>query len=247
MATRRRRTKQGDRKQAIGVVRVSTSKQDIGVEAQRAELERWAKREGVRLLAVFEDIGISGARPLNERPGLIAAITALREHGAGLLVAVKRDRFARHRHTIADVERAAWNAGGVLVTTDGTCRGDDSETEEIAAGFQDILAAMELRRIRDRNQGRAQACIARGQTHGGTIPYGMRRKQGGRKGTRGTVVELERAPDEQRVLRRMAKLRKAGKSYRAIAAALASDGATTRRGGQWQPMVIKQMLDRIAP
>jgi hypothetical protein len=53
-----RRIRAGESGKAIGIVRVSTSKQGIGAAAQRAELERWAAREDVELLAIFEDIGV---------------------------------------------------------------------------------------------------------------------------------------------------------------------------------------------
>ena len=137
MATRKLR--KGDPAKAIGIVRVSTSKQDIGASAQRDELERWAAREQVQLIAIFQDIGVSGAAPLTQRPALLAALAALREHGAGRIVAVKRDRFARHRHLIADIERAVTQAGAVMMTTDGTCTGDDSESEEVVCGSQAIV------------------------------------------------------------------------------------------------------------
>ncbi len=244
MAKTSRKKRSGDRKRAIGIVRVSTSQQDIGASAQRAELESWANNEGVDLLAIFEDIGVSGAAPIAERPGLLAGISALRETGAGCLVAVKRDRFARHRHVIADVERAAIRAGGVLVTTDGVCTGDDSESEEVNASIHDLMAALELRKIRARNKSRASTCIAQGRTHGGKIPYGYRRKSGGITGRSGVVVELEPNPGEQKIVARMVDLRKGGCSLRKIAETLDEDGCTPRTGKSWQAMVVKRVLDR---
>jgi hypothetical protein len=44
---------------------------------------------------VFEDIGVSGAAELDRRPGLLAALGALAEERAGLLIVHKRDRLAR--------------------------------------------------------------------------------------------------------------------------------------------------------
>lgn len=240
-----RKTRKGDRSKAIGIVRVSTAKQDIGAAAQRSELEKWAKLEGVELLCIFEDLGVSGAAPITERPGLLAGISALRDAGAGSLVAVKRDRFARHRHTIADVERAAIRAGGVLITTDGVCTGDDSESEEVNTSIHDLMAALELRKIRTRNRSRARTCIAQGRTHGGKLPYGYQRKSSGITGRSGVVVELEPNPDEQKVVARMCELRKGGCSLRKIAETLVDEGYTTRTGKLWQAMVVKRVLDRI--
>jgi DNA invertase Pin-like site-specific DNA recombinase len=248
MGVERRSTRRsiGDGAKAIGVVRCSTSKQDIGAAAQRAEIERWARHEGINLVAIFEDIGVSGAAPLTERTGLLAALAAMKAEGVGKLVAVKRDRFARHRHTIADIERAVQAAGGVLVTTDGICTGEDSEAEELQSSFQDILAQMELRKIRARNKARAQACIEGGRTHGGYLPYGYRRQESGQIGRSGAVVVLEKDPHEQRVIAKMVELHRQGQSFRKISIELEREKLMTREGKPWQAMAIKRVLDRVA-
>lgn len=241
---KRTRIRPGDRTKAIGVVRVSTSKQDIGAAAQRDELQRWAAMAGVELVAIHEDIGVGGSAPLERRPGLVAALAALAEHRAGLLVAVKRDRFARCRFTIADVERAARAAGAVLVTTDGTCDGTGSESEEMGASLQDLIASMELRKIKARNKARAQRCIAQGRLHGGDAPFGWRRKAEGVVGRGGRVVELEPDPSEQETIATIRDLRAGGLSLRAIARALGERGIATRTGKPWQAMTIRRILAR---
>jgi DNA invertase Pin-like site-specific DNA recombinase len=246
-AKRRASNRRGDPAKAVGVVRVSTAQQDIGADAQRDELSRWAIREGVELIAIFEDIGVSGAAPMAERPALIAAIAVLAREGAGKLVAVKRDRFARHRHTIADVERAVLVAGGVLVTTDGVCTGADTESEEVNASIQDLVAALELRKIRARNQARARRCIEQGRLHGGKPPYGLRRKPKGIAGRSGTVVELEPDPSEQEVIARIVHHHRQGSSLRQISTALDSEGIVTRTGAKWQAMTIARVLARAVP
>jgi site-specific DNA recombinase len=237
------RPKKIDPSKAVGVVRVSTSKQDIGAAAQRADLDCWATQNGIALVAVFEDVGVSGAAPLSHRPGLLAAIATLREHGAGKLVAAKRDRFARHRHTIADVERAVLAAGAVLVTTDGVCTGEDTESEEVQASVQDLVAALELRKIKARNKARAQRCIAEGRTHGGLLPYGFRRKAAGVRGRGGVVVELEEDPREQAIVARARALHAEGHSLRAIGAALVEEGLATRTGAPWQAMTVRRLIE----
>lgn len=226
------------------MVRVSTSKQDIGATAQRVELEKWAGREGVELIAMFEDIGVSGARPISERPGLLAALRTLEETSAGCLVAVKRDRFARSRLLMADIERQAILSGAVLVTTDGVSTGEDSEIEEVNTTIHDLMASMELRKIKARNTARAQTCIAQGRTHGGQLPYGYQRKAVGTTGRSGVVVELEKNHQEQGVIARMIELRDDGCSLRIITKTLAEEGTKTRAGKPWQPMVVKRLLDR---
>jgi DNA invertase Pin-like site-specific DNA recombinase len=51
-------------------IRVSTSKQDT--ENQRRELEAVADRSGWKIVKVYEDAGIGGAKGRDQRPGLDA-------------------------------------------------------------------------------------------------------------------------------------------------------------------------------
>src|SRR5467141_3720250 len=91
--------KPNDPKVAIGYIRLSKEKEDkqeqLGPAAQRAALERYCKAHRLRLVSVFEDLGKSGAAPIHRRRGFMAALAALRQHGAGVLLVHKRDRLAR--------------------------------------------------------------------------------------------------------------------------------------------------------
>jgi len=77
---------------AFGYLRVSTDAQadsGLGLEAQRSAITAAAARLGLDLGDVFTDAGLSGALELEDRPGLFAAVNALKR-GDTLLVA-KRD------------------------------------------------------------------------------------------------------------------------------------------------------------
>ncbi len=56
-------------------LRVSTSKQDT--DNQRRELEAVAERSGWKVVKVYEDAGISGAKGRDQRPGLDAMMKAV--------------------------------------------------------------------------------------------------------------------------------------------------------------------------
>ncbi|MDP3275675.1 MAG: recombinase family protein, partial [Deltaproteobacteria bacterium] len=70
-----RRIRQGIADRAIGYIRASTERQQLGPEAQRAELAQWARAHNVTLLEVHED-SLSGGTELEARPGLLAALAA---------------------------------------------------------------------------------------------------------------------------------------------------------------------------
>ena len=76
----RRRARPGDPLRAVGYLRASTREQKLSTEAQRAAVETWAPSTGATVIAWHLDQGVSGGAPLELRPGLLAALTALREH-----------------------------------------------------------------------------------------------------------------------------------------------------------------------
>ena len=58
-----------DRQKVVGYIRVSTDEQQIGPEAQREALRRYCVSTGSVLVAVHEDLGLSGGLALDKRPG----------------------------------------------------------------------------------------------------------------------------------------------------------------------------------
>src|SRR5689334_13750571 len=96
---------------AVAYIRASTDEQRLGPEARRQAITIWAAARGVDLVAVHEDLGVSGAAPVDACPGLLAAVGALEAHGAGLLVVAKRDRLARDVVKAAMVESLAARVG----------------------------------------------------------------------------------------------------------------------------------------
>ena len=78
-----------------GYARVSTGQQVAaggGMDAQRAAIAREVEHRGWQLIEMFEDRGLSG-RSVNGRPGLQAALAALDDGRADLLVTAKVDRL----------------------------------------------------------------------------------------------------------------------------------------------------------
>ena len=81
-------------KTAIGYVRVSTQEQvteGVSLDAQRDKLKAYCKFNGIKLIDIKADEGISGGTL--ERPGLQAALAMLRRGTAITLIVVKLDRI----------------------------------------------------------------------------------------------------------------------------------------------------------
>ena len=213
-----KRSIQGDSKVAVGYVRVSTDEQSLGPDAQRAAIEKWAQARGVRVAAMFEDHGISGGAPAEKRPGLLAALAALRENGAGLLVAAKRDRIARDTVIAAMVEQAAGRAGATLTTADGSSDGAGPEGQ-LMRGIVDVFAAYERGVIKSRTRAALAVKRSRGERTG-QVPYGYALAADG--------VHLEENPAEQAIIGQIRTMRAAGLSLRAVTAECERRGLASR-------------------
>ena len=219
---------QGDSKVAVGYVRVSTDEQSLGPDAQRAAIEKWAQSRGVRVAAMFEDHGISGGAPAEKRPGLLAALAALRENGAGLLVAAKRDRIARDTVIAAMVEQAAGRAGAVLTTADGSSDGAGPEGQ-LMRGIVDVFAAYERGVIKSRTRAALAVKRSRGERTG-QVPYGCALAADG--------VHLEENAAEQAIIGEIRTMRAAGLSLRALTTECERRGLLSRAG---RPFALTQI------
>jgi DNA invertase Pin-like site-specific DNA recombinase len=226
----RRRSVPADATKAVAYVRMSTDRQDLSPAAQRAAIERWASTQGVTVVAWHEDLGVSGGTPLEERPGLLAAIDAVDAHLAGILVVAKRDRLARDVLTAALVERLCERKGARIQSADGTGNGDGPEAA-LLRGICDLFAAYERALIRARTKGALAVLKAKGRRTGG-VPMGSRVGEGGMLVTN----EAERAAVE-----RARALRAGGKSLRAIAAALDAEGHRPR-GKRWHVQTVSRIV-----
>ena len=231
----KRRRRSGDPKVAIGYARVSTGEQHLGPEAQRAELHRWAEREGITLAGVFEDIGISGATPLEKRPGLLAAISALEQHGAGLLVAAKRDRLARDIFVMAMLEKLAEHSGARAIAVDDDAKAEANDPSTfLMRSIKDAFAQYERLLISARTRAALGVKKARGERTGG-VPLGKRVDDDGK--------HLVHDDVEGAAVARILELRAQGFSIRAIAASLDGEGVPAR-GTRWHKTTVDRLLRR---
>jgi site-specific DNA recombinase len=226
-----KQAKQTDASIAVGYLRVSTEDQNLGPQAQRAAIERWAATRGLRLVSWHED-RLSGATAVEDRPGLMAALAALREYGAGLLVAAKRDRIARDVVVAACVERLTQDAGARVATADGIAI-EATPEGALMRGLLDLFAQYERAVIRSRTAAALAAKRARGERVSRLAPLGFR-FEGSRL--------LEDAA-ELALLARVREMRSRGLSFQRVVAILNAEGAKCR-GGRWHVTTLARALAR---
>src|SRR6266853_4919283 len=89
---------------AIAYYRVSTARQGksgLGIEAQKAAIQRFAEAEGIELVGEHVEVETGkGADALERRPELAAALAQARKAKCPVLVA-KLDRLSRDVHFIS--------------------------------------------------------------------------------------------------------------------------------------------------
>jgi DNA invertase Pin-like site-specific DNA recombinase len=205
---------------AIGYIRVSTSEQGqsgAGLAAQRAAILTEAERRGWAV-KVIEDSGFSG-KDL-KRPGILAALDAMKHHKAKALVVAKLDRLSRSMLDFAAIMDRATRESWALVALDV---GVDTSTAsgEMVANVLATFAQFERRLISQRT--RDALAVKRAE---------------------GTRLGRDRAiPSE--VAHRIREQRSAGMTLQAIADGLNLDGIPTARGGRrWYTSTVRSVSNQ---
>lgn len=226
----------------VGYVRVSTDaqvEQGLGLEVQEQQLRAWAKAHGHKIVEIFVEPGVSGAKGLEDRPALAEALHALRHGLAGGLVVPRLDRLARdlvlQEQLLAEVKRLKAQAFSTMAGEDAYLVDDPDDPSRklirhILGAVSEYERAMISMRLRS---GRARKA-ANGGYATGAPPLGLR-------AVGGALVE---DPDEGRVLDRLLTLRTDGRSLREIAALLTAEGLRPKRSDRWHPETVRKALVR---
>ena len=136
-------------------IRVSTSKQDT--DNQRRELEAVAERSGWKVVKVYEDAGISGAKGRDQRPGLDTMMKAVNAKEFDMVASWSVDRLGRSLTDLLSILQGLHDKGvGLFLHQQGL----DTSTTAGKAMFQmlGVFAEFERGIIRERvNAGLARA------------------------------------------------------------------------------------------
>ncbi len=219
------------RPKAIGYCRVSSKKQveDGGsLEGQREAIIREAVLGGFDLLDVYADEGVSGGKGERSRPGLSAALDSIRSGRAEALIVKHADRLSRDTDYAGHLRTVVKEAGAKLIVI------EEVKNDPIRRAVDKMLA--ELERIRGSQ--RMKAWNAERRVKGltaGPAPYGFE------KGPDGRLV-----PDEARrtAVDRILRLRRKGRTLRAIADSMNAANVPAPRAGRWNAQSVLLILRR---
>ena len=249
----------------IGLIRVSTSKQDesgLGQDAQEAAIERYREKVGGRLLRTYEEVESGKLDDIEGRPQLKAAVADALFSRATLVIA-KIDRLYRSIPVMGYLEKrkvkfvACDNPDANKLTTDILGVVASAEAVAISNRTRDALQAYRKgrrvsRRIREMYPGGVPPEIveARAGRLGAHLPecrnlspeaQAMGTKAAGRKRSRDAAEAYDH------LIEHMRKMRAEGLSFGAIADELNAKEHRTRHGCEWTRGQVKRVLDRADP
>jgi DNA invertase Pin-like site-specific DNA recombinase len=196
------------------------------LDVQQRTISGYALMHGLTVDQVFVERGVSGSKPLADRP-----------QGAALLAAIKPDDIII-TPKLDRMFRSALDALGVLgdlkkrdIALHMIDLGGDVTSNGVSKLVFTILSAVaeaERDRTRERVAEVKRDQRTRGRYLGGTPPFGFRVDEAG---------ELVADPVQQDAIKRMQTMRAAGTPFRTIANALAAEGVQVSFRG------VKNILD----
>jgi DNA invertase Pin-like site-specific DNA recombinase len=212
-------------KAAFAYLRVSGKGQleGDGFTRQLAAIKKYAAAQGIRIVRIFREEGVSGTKALENRPALQQLLVALHSNGIRLVLVEKLDRLARdlmiQESIVADMKRNGFEI--VSVCEPDMCSDDPSRVliRQILGAFAQYERAMIVQKLRGARQ-RIRSKVGRCE---GRKPYGTR-------------------SGEAEVIERMKQLRQQGTAVDKIAEALNAQGTNPRSGHQWYATSVYRIL-----
>lgn len=221
-------------RKVLGYTRVSTAEQveGFGLTVQRKAITDYCKQNGLRLIDVLTDEGVSGSNGLDARKGLSEVLAAVETGEVSGLVVYRLDRLARDL-VLQETLMARMRKAGVEVisVTEPDIDSDDA-TRVLVRQVLGAIAQYERALIRSRMGAGKAAKLATGGYAGGRPPFGWRAE-------RKELVPDER---EQEIIALARHLSNEGLSSRQVAAQLEQVGHRPKVGERWSSVQVGRIL-----
>lgn len=214
---------------AIGYIRVSTDRQELGPEAQRMAIEEKARALGLTV-EIFEDIGVSGKTEHEDRIGLTLALDALPR--GSVFIVYKLDRLSRDLLQQLLIDKMITGKGGRLLSCSNEGTEEEGPMGKLLRQILGAIAEFEREMIRVRTRMALKVKRDKGEKLGGKVQYGYR-KEG---------KMLVPVMEEQEVISRVRKAVEEQIRPTMIARMLNESGVPTKNGCKWRATQIKRMI-----
>lgn len=202
-------------------------------DRQTAAIAKYAKANGLEVVAEFRDVGVSGTKDLDNRPGLAALLDRIESNGVRVVLVENATRLARDLLIGEVILQQLTSAGCKVIAADSgtnlTADSDDPTRRLIrqvlmaVAEFDRRVTVMKLRAARERKRSRGERC--EGRKPFGTFP--------GEIETLARIREIRRKPPHGK-----------RRSLQQVCDILNSEGRLTRSGKPWTKQVVSRILGR---
>lgn len=219
-------------------VRVSTEDQardGFGLEVQRQRCSAMATVKGWSLIDTYADEGVSGAKGIDQRPGLARLMADALDGRIDAIIVLALDRLGRKTRIVLELVEQLGAANVVLVSVKESLDTSTPQGQFVLTMFA-ALAQLERDMIAQRlGDGRNVRSSIDGE-RGGALPYGYIRSEDG--------PQIETA--EAETVRYILRNKRGGKSFHQIARDLNERGTPGPRGGKWYARTVKIVCDNRA-
>lgn len=208
-------------KRVIGIVRVSQTNGRDGDSfaspaVQRERIEEICGHKGLVLVDVHEELDVSGSKPLDKRPGLLQAVTAVEEGHADVVAAAYFDRLFRSLRTQAEVVERVERAGGEVLAVDIGQVTNGSAAQWLSATMLGAVAEYHNRMTAEKSAKAQVRAVERGVVPWPNVTLGYRRiEEGSRKGSWEPAPRRTRRTQRRRsrCVREARRSRRCGRSF----------------------------------
>lgn len=223
-------------KQAIGYIRVSTTKQaeeGYSLEAQESKIVSWCAYHGYQLVDIYKDEGFS-AKDMKKREGLTNALNIISKDMA--LVCYKLDRITRSIKDLLHITEILSKKQAHIVSLTEDIDTTSSMGRFIYHLFA-LLGQLEREMIGERTRMGMQAKKAKGEYTGGKAPLGFSRIKISK-----TESILEVNPKEQELIQQVKQLYASGFNLTKISRILTENGFYNRNDKPFHIYQISRIL-----
>jgi DNA invertase Pin-like site-specific DNA recombinase len=214
---------------AVIYVRYSShSQRDVSIEQQIRACRRFAERQDIEILDVYEDRALTGTS--DKRPGFQKMIRDAAHGEWDYVIVYTLDRFARDRYDSAVYKRQLKNHGVKVLSAMENISDDPTGVlmESLLEGLAEYYSKELSQKIRRGMEDNARKCLVNG-----SLPLGYVRGADGRY-----AICEEEAEIVREAFRRVA----AGEKFLQIFEDFNSRGLLTKKGKAWNKSSFNKML-----
>jgi DNA invertase Pin-like site-specific DNA recombinase len=206
----------------------------LDVQAER--IAAYCTAQGLELVALVREEGVSGGIPLADRRGGADLLRLVAEHGARHIVAFKLDRLFRDAMDALGQTRE-WDQAGIalhVIDMGGQTINTANAVGRMFLTMTAAFAELERNLISERTSSALRHKASKGEAVS-RAPRGLR-IVGGR-------FEVDPQSDGLAIYARACALRRGGFTYRAIADRLNEEGYSAERGARIHATVVRRWIN----